>query len=89
MPPFSGAGLANCVLIAEQTSLVEGVGGVYGVKPLHAHELFSLFWTETLFSLFWTETLFRLPKQLALPFHLPSPEAMSFALGRCLSGSTV
>ncbi len=42
MPPFGGAGLADGVLVAEETDLVEGVGGVYGVEPPHAHKVFGL-----------------------------------------------
>jgi hypothetical protein len=42
MTPLCGAGLADCILVAEETDLVEGVGGVYGVAPLHAHKVFGL-----------------------------------------------
>ena len=42
MPPLGCAGLADGVLVSEQTDLVECVGGVYGVEPLHAHKVLGL-----------------------------------------------
>jgi hypothetical protein len=33
MPTFGGTGLADVVLIAKQTDLVEGVGRIHGVYP--------------------------------------------------------
>lgn len=44
MPPLSGAGLADGVLVSEQTALFECLGGVYGVEPFHAHKVLGLFW---------------------------------------------
>ena len=35
MPTFGGTGLADVVLIAKQTDLVEGVGCIHGVYPFN------------------------------------------------------